>query len=131
VTISGYLSIALGGAVGALLRYVISTVAQTQIGGVFPWGTLAVNVIGSFLIGVLFQLFEQTIGSENLRILLITGGLGAFTTFSTYSLDTFLLIQNGKIGLGLLNLAISTSVGLAAVLLGIYLVQLIFGSGAS
>jgi CrcB protein len=131
VTIFGYLSIALGGAFGAVLRYAISTVAQNQIGGFFPWGTLAVNLIGSFLIGVLFQLFHEQIGSENMRLILITGGLGAFTTFSTYSLETLLLFQDGKVGLGLLNLALSSSTGLIAVFMGIYLVRFIVGSGSS
>lgn len=136
MTIFSYFSIALGGALGALLRYIVSTLAQNQMGdpflwGQFPWGTLAVNIIGSFLIGVLFQVFDQMIVSSDLKLLLLTGGLGAFTTFSTYSLDTFHLIQDGRIGLGLLNLVISTFAGLIAVFIGIYAVRFLSDVGAS
>lgn len=136
MTLFSYLSIALGGALGALLRYTVSDLAQNQMGdpflwGHFPWGTLAVNIIGSFLIGVLFQLFDQLIVSADLKLLLLTGGLGAFTTFSTYSLDTFHLIQDGKFGLGLFNLAISTLAGLIAVFLGIYVVRFLSNLGSS
>jgi CrcB protein len=131
VTISGYFSIALGGALGALLRHVVTTLAQSQLGDPFPWGTLTVNVIGSFLIGVLFQVFDEMTISTDVKLLLATGGLGAFTTFSTYSLETFRLIEGGKIELGLLNLAVSTVVGLTAVFLGIYLVRFLSGLGSS
>ena len=130
MTIFSYLSIAVGGALGALLRHAVSSFAQNQMGDPFPWGTLAVNVIGSFLIGVLFQLFDQVVVSSNVRFLLLTGGLGAFTTFSTYSLETFQIIQEGRIGLGLANLAVSTIAGLMAVFLGIYIVRLVFNLGA-
>jgi CrcB protein len=99
--------------------------------GHFPWGTLAVNVIGSFLIGVLFQLFDQLIVSPDVKLLVLTGGLGAFTTFSTYSLDTFNLIQDGKIGLGLFNLAVSTLAGIIAVFLGIYVIRFLSNLGSS
>lgn len=135
MTFLNYLSIALGGALGAVLRFTISTLAQEQMGdpflwGHFPWGTLVVNVVGSFLIGILFQFFDQTIVSPDLQLLLLTGGLGAFTTFSTYSLETFHLIQDGRIALGILNMVISTAAGLVAVFLGIYLVRLLSSPGS-
>lgn len=136
MTLLSYLSIALGGALGAVMRYTISTLAQQQIGdpflwGHFPWGTLVVNVAGSFLMGVLFQLFDQLVVSPDMELLLLTGGLGAFTTFSTYSLDIFHLLQNGRIGLGIFYLTVSTAVGLAAVFLGIFLIRFLFQSGSS
>ncbi len=131
MTLFGYLSIALGGAMGALLRHIISTIVQTQIGDPFPWGTLTVNVSGSLLIGILFQMFDQIAVSPNMKRLLITGGLGAFTTFSTYSLETFQLIQNRNFGLALINLGGSTLAGLIAVFLGISIVRFLFNLGSS
>ncbi len=117
------ISIAIGGTVGALLRYAISNGIYNLTNGNFTWGTIAVNLIGSFLIGFFWQLFDNYPIPPHMRAMLFTGGLGAFTTFSTYSLETVLLLQNGQIKLGLMNTVISTVLGLLAVWLGMTAVR--------
>jgi CrcB protein len=124
-----YLSIAIGGAIGALLRYIVSDLAYSYFGETFPWGTLVVNVIGSFLIGFLWQLFDQLVISANTRVFLLTGVLGAFTTFSTFSLETFNLLRDGEVKLGVINVVVSTAAGLAAVFLGFVAARFLLGMG--
>ena len=87
----GTLLVALGGALGSVLRYGVGVYATAALGGGFPWGTLAVNIIGSASIGLLGGLGV----SGDLRLLLVTGVLGGFTTFSAFSLETGLLFQRG------------------------------------
>ncbi len=116
-------SVMIGGSVGALLRHTASFFITNNTNTPFPWGTFAVNMIGSFLIGILWQIFDSYPLSPYTRSLLITGGLGAFTTFSTYSLDTVLLLQNGQIRLGLMNTFVSATVSIAAVWMGITAVR--------
>jgi len=118
-----YISIMIGGAVGALLRYTISIGVHNLANSDFPWGTLTVNLIGSFLIGLFWQLFDSYSIPPHMRGMLFAGGLGAFTTFSTYSLETVLLLQNGQIKLGLMNTAISATLGIIAVWLGMTAVR--------
>lgn len=90
--------ILIGGAVGALLRFLVANGVYQWLGRAFPYGTLAVNVIGSFLIGLLTLYFmEREMLASALSRGLIVGALGAFTTFSTFSLDTFDLIQQGRL----------------------------------
>lgn len=124
-----YLSIAIGGAIGALLRYIVSDLAYSYLGETFPWGTLVVNVIGSFLIGFLWQLFDQLVISANTRIFLLTGVLGAFTTFSTFSLETFNLLRDGEVKLGVINVVVSTAAGLITVFLGFVAARFLLGLG--
>ena len=114
-----YLYIAVGGAAGAALRYLVSGWAYALLGTGFPWGTLVVNLIGSFLIGFLWQLFANTTVSPNMRHLIFTGGLGAFTTFSTFALESVNFIRDGEIGLGLANVLVSDFLGIALVFVGI------------
>lgn len=91
-----YLSVAAGGAIGACLRYFVSNLAIHWFGKGFPFGTLAVNVIGSFIFAVMFSLIERGVVQEvPWRTLIMVGLLGAFTTFSTFSFDTIALIQQG------------------------------------
>lgn len=88
--------IGLAGAVGAVLRYLITQGVMNALGRGFPYGTLAVNVIGSFLIGALFVVFwERAESGELLRMILVVGLLGSLTTFSAFSLDTWILMQHG------------------------------------
>ncbi len=100
-------AIALGGSIGAVFRYLVSKNIQTIYNQILPLGTLSVNVIGSFLIGFLFFLFDTVIVSRDIRSFITIGFLGAFTTFSTYSLETINLFKDGEIKLGISNLVLN------------------------
>lgn len=112
------LVIALGGAIGAVMRYLVSLLVIHFAGDSWPYGTLAVNLLGSFLIGFLWQLFETVTYPHNTRLLVFTGGLGAFTTFSTFGLESLTLLQAGRSRDGVLYLAASNAGGLLCVWLG-------------
>jgi len=100
------LSVAAGGAAGAVMRWLMASGIQRMTGGAFPWGTLAVNALGSFLLGFLFVwLIERSGASELLRLALTVGFLGALTTFSTYSLESIRLLQEGAFVLAFGNIA--------------------------
>lgn len=116
-----YLFIAVGGAAGAVLRYLISGWSYRLLGTGFPWGTLVVNILGSFLIGFLWQLFEYVPISSNMRSLIFIGGLGAFTTFSTFAFESLNLFRDGDISLGVANILLMDVFGLLVGLLGIIL----------
>ncbi len=117
------LAVAVGGAAGALGRYWLATAAQRLGGSGFPYGTLTVNVIGSLLIGVLFVAFERGALHHELRLLLTVGLLGAFTTFSTFSLETLVLIEQGLWGRALANVAASVILCLLACAIGVLLAR--------
>lgn len=115
------LTIALGGALGALSRYwMISMLGGSR----FPWGTFTVNVLGSCLIGVMYVLIsEKAVLSDQWRSLLIVGYLGAFTTFSSFSLDALLLLQEGRLLQAALYVAGSVALCLAGAWLGMVLMR--------
>ena len=118
-----FIAVAVGGAIGATLRYVVSGAAYNQFGESFPIGTLLVNIIGCFLIGFLAQLFEEIIVPPNMRLLILTGTLGAFTTFSTYGLETVKLWQDGEIRLAILDIVANNLTGILFVVLGFILAR--------
>ncbi|PKM87609.1 MAG: fluoride efflux transporter CrcB [Firmicutes bacterium HGW-Firmicutes-12] len=121
-----YTFIALGGALGALGRYLLSTFIHSRSNLIFPLGTLSVNVLGSFLLGLIYVLgTSKLIISPNIRAFLGIGLLGAFTTFSTFSLETLNMIKDGEIRLALLNAVGSLILGLLAVWLGTIAGQLL------
>lgn len=114
------LLIALGGSLGAIARYGLATWIYQQTGTTFPWGTLIINLTGSFAIGFLAELFETTLAPAGWRSFLTIGFLGAYTTFSTFSFETFTMLRDGELRLAAANILLSTIVGLIAVVLGIY-----------
>ena len=110
-----WLAIAFGGAVGALMRHLISLWSYPVFEGRFPLGTLIVNVTGAFLIGVVYVLIvERGLLGQEWRLLLMTGLFGALTTFSTFSLETLLLWHNGQPLTALAYVSISLVLCLAA-----------------
>jgi CrcB protein len=120
------LAIAAGGAVGSVLRYAVSTGVYSMLGRNFPYGTLAVNVIGSFLMGLLFVLMVERMDMSAVwRMAILVGFLGAFTTFSTFSIETVNLLQGGDFMRAFLNVTVSVAFCLAATWVGFRLGRLI------
>jgi CrcB protein len=116
------IAIAGGGAVGAVLRFWVSTGVYQLLGRAFPWGTLVVNVVGSFAMGLLFVLFlERSSVSGELRAAALVGVLGAFTTFSTFSIETLALIEQADYGKALANALASVLFCLSACWAGLLL----------
>jgi len=112
------LSVGIGGFIGAVLRFTLSGWVQKASASTFPFGTLSVNILGSFLIGFLFLYFQQINLSPNHKALFITGLLGALTTFSTFSLDTVLLMQNELYAKALYNVFFNVLFSIGATVLG-------------
>lgn len=114
------LLIGTGGFIGSILRYLVSGSVQAASHSIaFPFGTLAVNVIGCFLIGFLSELVEiRSLFSADTRALLILGVLGGFTTFSAFGNETMNLLRDGEQGLALMNVSAQILLGLGAVWLG-------------
>ncbi|QSX35279.1 fluoride efflux transporter CrcB [Shewanella avicenniae] len=110
--------IALGGAGGAVLRYSISIFMIQLFGTSFPFGTLAVNVLGSFLLGAISALAQLSHISPEVKALFGVGFMGALTTFSTFSNETLLLIQAGELFKASLNVALNLGICLLMVYLG-------------
>jgi len=116
------LAIAAGGALGAVLRFGMSSAIYRILGREFPYGTLAVNILGSLLMGFLFVvLVERLALSAEWRAALLIGLLGAFTTFSTFSFETLALFENGELFKAFLNIILSVCLCLAATWLGLSL----------
>ena len=116
------IAIAGGGALGALLRFWVSTGTYSLLGREFPYGTLVVNVLGSFAMGLLFVLLDERFNlSPEWRAALLIGLLGAFTTFSTFSIETLNLMLSGEMTKALLNIVLSVIVCILATWLGLLL----------
>lgn len=122
------LLIAAGGAVGALLRYLVSGWGQSLADGWFPLGTLIVNVTGCLLFGALGAFFAgPQLIREEYRVALLVGVLGAYTTFSTFGWETFTLARDGELRLALVNLLLSNVLALVAVWIGYRITEKWFG----
>lgn len=118
--------IGLAGFVGTLGRYGLSGVIAKRYGETFPLGTLAVNLIGCFLVGLLFYLMqERFLVNQNVRTIILIGLLGGFTTFSSLGLQTFTLLQDGEVGLAAVNLGASNLIGLLMVWVGYTLAKVL------
>jgi len=126
---SRVLLVAAGGALGSALRYVVATAALTWLGPSFPWGTLAVNLVGSFLIGVVQQAAtEALVIGEEARLFLTTGVMGGLTTYSAFSYETVRLFETGAAWQAWLNVIVTTAACLALCLLGLTTGRLLLAS---
>jgi CrcB protein len=113
------LYVALGGAIGAVLRYgVIQQLIMRVHPGAFPLGTMLVNILGALCIGMIVAKTSHYLMAENARLFLVTGVLGGFTTFSAFSIDTLQLFQRGEIWQAVLYVTLSVLLSLAACALG-------------
>lgn len=113
-----WLSVFFGGGLGAVLRWLICSKINTH------WGTMLVNIIGAFLIGCAYEFFRQKISTPELKLFVITGLLGGFTTFSTYLLDFSKLLNNQSFTEAWIYLLFSLSIGLVALIIGIKLTDI-------
>lgn len=120
------LAVGVGGFAGAILRFLISTWVQKLSPTLFPVGTLSVNVLGSFIIGFAVLYFEQVISPQQ-KALLITGMLGALTTFSTFSLETVTMLQGGLWGRAITNVTLNAILCITATLAGMMLFKRLYG----
>ena len=119
-----------GGAVGAGARHLVGRAALAAFGPGFPWGTLCVNLLGGLAMGVLAGTLARTEGSETWRLLLGTGLLGGFTTFSAFSLDAVLLAERGAIAAALVYVLTSVAGAIVALVAGLALARSLVGAGA-
>ncbi len=122
------LIIGLGSFIGGVIRYLLSLFVQAKTMTVFPFGTLAVNVIGCLLIGIVFGIADKGSMSTEWKLFLATGLLGGFTTFSALSLETFNLIRLGHHLYAGIYVVSSIAIGLLATVMGVMFVRAFFGS---
>lgn len=119
--------VALGGALGSVARYLVSVWSVRLAGPNFPWGTLTVNIVGAFLIGLMVETIARRFdASAEMRLFLVTGILGGFTTWSSFTLDAVALFERGDLGLSALYLGGSLVVSFAAVFAGLALGRALF-----
>ena len=124
---NGLLYVALGGALGASARHVLSAAMFKLMGPDYPWGTLVANVFGGLLMGVLIGwLAFKVSGGENLRLLLGVGVLGGFTTFSSFSLEAVRMIESKAYGLAAGYISVSVILSIAAVFAGLMMARKLF-----
>ena len=121
------LLVALGGALGSSLRYLVATVALAWLGPAFPWGTLVVNLVGSFAIGLVQQLAtESLVLGEETRLFLTTGVMGGLTTYSAFSYESVRLMETGAWGPAWLNIVVTTIACLTLCYLGLTTGRVLF-----
>ncbi len=116
--------VAIGGAIGASLRHLVNLAALRLVGVTFPWGTMAINIAGSFAMGVFVELLARRFGASNeIRLFVATGILGGFTTFSAFSLDFAVLWERGAALPALSYVLVSVIGAILALFLGLWLVR--------
>ena len=111
----GVFLVAIGGAIGSVLRYLVALSLKNFYSGEFPWHTFTVNIVGCFFIGLIFSWSLQSISFENIRLFLMVGILGGFTTYSSFGLETFDLIKQGKTIVAITYIFSTNILGLIAV----------------
>jgi CrcB protein len=121
-----YLYVVIGGGVGALLRYFSTQFINSSVNIKFPFGTLFVNCVGALIIGFLTNIFDLFSLNIKWKLFLVTGFLGGYTTFSTYSLETVQYFMNGNIKNAIMNILLNNFLCILFVLLGIWLNKIIF-----
>ena len=119
-----FLLVGIGGFIGSYLRYIISVQIEQKLLSPFPFGTFTVNVIGCFIIGVLYALSTRYNLAPEYRLLLATGFCGGFTTFSSFSIEGIVLLQDAQFLYGFLYAGLSLIVGFFAAWLGLTLVRM-------
>jgi len=119
-------AVGIGGFLGAISRFTIASFVQKLSGASFPFGTLAVNILGSLIIGYLFLFFEQTVAPAQ-KAMFVTGFLGALTTFSTFSLETVLMLQNGLFLKAFANVTLNALLCIGATIVGMIIFKKIYG----
>lgn len=124
---SNILLVAIGGAIGSVGRYLVGLWATRLAGPNFPWGTLTVNILGAFAIGLFVEMIARRLdASAELRVFIVTGIIGGFTTWSSFTLDTMVLFERGEVGLSALYLLASLLVSFAAIFAGLALGRALF-----
>jgi len=122
--IKNFLIVGLGGAVGSMLRYGVQKIFQVQTVATFPTGTLLVNIAGCFLIGILWSLVSRSLTlNDEMKLLLMTGFCGGFTTFSAFTLEGIGLLKENRTVLFVIYLSASVLGGLLATFIGIRIVK--------
>jgi len=119
------LAIGTGSFIGGIFRYLLSQFIQAKFLSVFPYGTLSVNIIGCFLIGLVFGLADRGNLTQEWRLILATGFIGGFTTFSAFSNETVSMLRDGQLGYALVYIIASIVLGLAATFIGISIIKLL------
>lgn len=120
------LAVAVGGAAGALGRHFVNVAMGSLLGSGFPWGTLTVNILGSFMMGVLIHMMAVTWNvSPEMRALLTVGALGAFTTFSTFSLDVVTMYERDELLLTAVYIVVSVVASIGALFVGLRMARVI------
>jgi len=115
-----YLLIALGGALGAIARYQVAATVQSRMVSAFPWGTFVVNMSGCFVMGLTMTILGEKVGlHQNWRFLVPIGFISAYTTFSTFEMETYRAATGGDLAIALANVVASVTVGYVALWLGV------------
>ena len=123
-----FFAVVIGGGIGSLFRYWISLLAAFLFGTAFPYGTLIVNLLGCFVIGVVFSLAQHTgLITPVARLFIITGFLGGLTTFSSYAIETINLEQSAQAASALINILTNNVLGLIMVVLGLWFGRFVSG----
>lgn len=119
--------VAIGGAIGSVARYLVGVWGVKLAGPNFPWGTITVNVVGAFLIGLMVEMVARRFdASSEVRVFIVTGIIGGFTTWSSFTLDAVVLFERGDLGLAAVYMLASLVVSFAAIFAGLALGRALF-----